>query len=141
MKALLENLLSSFSSPEEPQLSEAEHLLAEIEDTRKKMHHAWNHLDYAAPEYVEIAVLELLLLETQYSLLNRRYRLLRGMKQKSPFFFPSAGKTLSFSLEDQLQNHAFYRAFFNPTPESPTPVSQKSYYKTHSSTVLKRSAE
>lgn len=125
MKALFENFLSSFSSPEEPQPSEAECLLAEIEETRVKMHHAWNHLDYAAPEYVEIAVLELLLIETQYSLLHRRYRLLQGIEEKSPFFIPAAVKTLSFSLGDQLQNHAFYGALFNPNVESPPPVSQK----------------
>ena len=126
MKALLENLLASFSSSEERQLSEAEHLLAEIEETRKKIQYAWNHLDYATPEYVEIAVLELLVVETQYGLLNRRYRLLQGLKEDSALFFPSEAKTLSFSLKDQLQNHVFYRAFFNPATESPPPVSQKS---------------
>ena len=126
MKALFVNLLASFSSPEEPQLSEAERLLAEIEETRVKMQYAWNHLDYAAPEYVEIAVLELLVVETQYGLLNRRYRLLQGLKENPPLFFPSAAETLSFSLKNQLQNHVFYRAFFNPATESPPPVSQKS---------------
>ena len=95
-------------------------MLAEIEETRVKMHYAWNHLDYAAPEYVEIAVLELLILETQYSLLNRRYRLLQGIKEKSPSFVSSAAKTLSFSLEDQLQRHAFYGALLSPSPESPS---------------------
>ena len=125
MRALFENLLASFSSHEEPQLSEAEHLLVEIEETRVKMHYAWNHLDYAAPEYVEIAVLELLLLETQYSLLNRRYRLLQGLKENSPIFIPSSARTLSFSVRDQLQNHGFYRAFFNPTTESTSPVLKK----------------
>lgn len=125
MKALFENLLSSFSSHEVLQPSEAECLLAEIEETRVKMKHAWNHLDYAAPEYVEIAVLELLVLETQYCLLNRRYRLLQGIKEKSPFFVPSATKRLSFSLQNQLQNHAFYGAFFNRDVESTSPVSQK----------------
>lgn len=122
MKAIFEILLSPFSSPEEPQLSEAECLLAEIEETRKKMHYAWNHLDYAAPEYVEIAVLDLLVLETQYSLLNRRYRLLQGIKEKSPFFVPSATKALSFSLEDRLQCHAYYGALLSPTAESPSSV-------------------
>jgi hypothetical protein len=125
MKALFEILLSSFSSPEEPQLSEAERLLAEIEETRKKMHYAWNHLDYAAPEYVEIAVLELLVLETQYSLLNKRYRLLQGKKETFPLIIPSTAAKLSFSLEDQLQNHAFYGAFFNPDVENSSPGSQK----------------
>ncbi|MDR3600974.1 MAG: hypothetical protein P4L49_10940 [Desulfosporosinus sp.] len=125
MKALFEFLLSSFSSQEEPQLSEAEHLLAEIEETRKKMQYAWNHLDYATPEYAEIAVLEILVLETQYSLLNRRYRLLRGIKEQFPLLIPSMTKTLPFSLEDQLQNHAFYGAFFNPDVENASSASQK----------------
>lgn len=125
MRDLLENLLSPFSSPEGPQLSEAEHLLVEIEETRVKMHYAWNHLDYAAPEYVEIAVLELLILETQYSLLNRRYRLLQGLNENPPIFVPSTAKTLSFSVRDQLQNHGFYRAFFNPTTESTSPLLKK----------------
>ncbi|EGW41369.1 hypothetical protein [Desulfosporosinus sp. OT] len=118
MRTLVKNLLSSFSSPEAPQLSEAEHLLAEIEDTRVKMKYAWNRLDFAAPEYVEIAVLELLLVETQYSLLNRRYRLLQGSEKESPYFMTSAAKRLPFSLEHQLQNHAFYRAFCLPAEES-----------------------
>jgi len=125
MKALFKNLLSSFSSPEKPQLSETEHLLAEIEEAVKKMRLAWNHLDYALPEYVDIAVLELLVLETQYSLLNRRYCLLHGIKKESPYFPTSTTQSLSFSLEPQLQNHAFYRAFFNPTADSPFPTYQK----------------
>lgn len=130
MKALLEILFSSFSFQEEQQLSEAERLLAEIEETRNKMQYAWNHLDYAAPEYVEIAVLELLVLETQYCLLNKRYRLLQGKKVDPPLFIPSAAQKLSFSLEDQLRNHAFYGIFFkkdkeSSSPGSPPPVSQE----------------
>jgi len=125
MKALFELFLSSFSSPEEPHLSEADRLLAEIEEAKIKMQNAWNHLDYAAPEYVEIAVLQLLVLETQYSLLNRRYRLLQGIKEESPAFISFEANKLSFSLEDQVQNHAFYGAFFNPDVESSAPGSQK----------------
>jgi len=64
MKALFKNLLLSFSLSDETPLSEEERLLEEIEETRKKMAYAWNRFDYAAPEYVEIAVLELLLVET-----------------------------------------------------------------------------
>ncbi|SPF37432.1 conserved hypothetical protein [Candidatus Desulfosporosinus infrequens] len=120
MKTLIDNFLSSFSSPEEPQLSEAERLLTEIEETRIKMAYAWNHLDYAAPEYVEVAVLELLLVETQYSILNKRYCLLLGIEKESPYFGVSAIKTSSFSLKDQLQNHAYYGALFNSGAESPS---------------------
>jgi len=79
MKAFLKNILSSLNSPEEAPLSEVESLLAEIEETRVKMQCAWNRLDYAAPDYVEIAVLELLLVETQYGILNKRYRLMLGI--------------------------------------------------------------
>lgn len=118
MKALFENLLSSFSSPNVPQLSEAEHLLAEIEEARAKIKYAWNRLDFAAPEYVEIAVLELLLVETQYCLLNRRYRLLQGIEKEPPYLSVSEAKSLPFSLERQLQNHAFYRALIHPPEEN-----------------------
>ncbi|HEY8910837.1 MAG TPA: hypothetical protein VIM51_11240 [Desulfosporosinus sp.] len=89
LDSLLKHILS-ISSDEEP--SEEERLLAEIEETRNKLDCAWNHLNYASPEYVEIAVLELLIVETQYSLLNKRYRLLLGVNKDSPF----------------SGNHAFY---------------------------------
>ncbi|TGE31999.1 hypothetical protein [Desulfosporosinus sp. Sb-LF] len=108
MKALLKNLVSTFSSPEEAPLSEAERLLAELEETRGKMEYAWCRLDDAAPEYVEIAVLELLLLETQYSLLNKRYRLLLGIED-SPF-----------SVEGQHQNRAFYSSLFSSNATNPS---------------------
>ncbi|MDR3584970.1 MAG: hypothetical protein P4L59_06545 [Desulfosporosinus sp.] len=120
MKSLIDNLLSSFSPPEEPQLSEAERLLTEIEETRIKLGHAWNHLDYAAPEYVEVAVLELLLIETHYSLLNKRYCLLLGIEKEPSYFAVSAEKIPSFSLQGQLQNHAFYGALFDSGAESPS---------------------
>ncbi len=104
MKDLLRNFLSTLSPPEKPLLSEADRLIAEIEEAKEKMEYAWSRLDDAAPEYVEITVLEILVLETQYSLLNRRYRLLQGIREESP----------------QLQNHAFYKAFFHQTAEIPS---------------------
>jgi len=118
MKAFLKNLLLSFSPPEEAPLSEEERLLAEIEEAREKMEYAWNRLDYAAPEYVEIAVLELLLVETQYGILNKRYRLMLGINDDS-YFLPSAAKALSSTLEKNCRNHALYRSLLNPTAESP----------------------
>ncbi|EHQ91962.1 hypothetical protein [Desulfosporosinus youngiae] len=102
MKALLKNLLLSFSPPEEPPLSEEERLLAEIEATRQKMEYAWQRLDYADPDYVEITVLELLLVETQYGLLHKRYRMMLGLKNGTPYF-RSAAKTLS-SIERNCSN-------------------------------------
>ena len=120
MKTIIDNLLSSFSSPEEPKPSEAERLLTEIEETRIKLGYAWNHLDYAAPEYVEVAVLELLLVETHYSLLHKRYCLLLGIEKESPYFAVSAAKMPSFSLQGQLQNHAYYGALFDSGAESPS---------------------
>lgn len=63
-------------SPKEMRLSESEYLMAEIEKANDKIQYAWNHFNYAAPEYVELAVLELHLAETYYGLLNKRYRLL-----------------------------------------------------------------
>ena len=115
LNSLFKNILS-ITATEEPTLSEADRLLGEIEETRLKINYAWNHLDYAAPEYVEIAVLELLLVETQYSLLNKRYRLLLGIHKDSPFC-TRFSKTSSFSLERQLQNHAFYGALVKPASE------------------------
>lgn len=76
MKTLVKNFLLSVSSPVGRQLSEAECLIAEIEEARDKIQYARNRFDYAAPEYEELAVLELLLAETHYSLLNKRYRIM-----------------------------------------------------------------
>lgn len=123
MKAFLKNLLLSFSPPEEEApLSEAERLLAEIEETREKMEYAWNRLDYAAPEYVEIAVLELLLVETQYGILNKRYRLMLGLDDDS-YLMPSTAKALSSNLEKYCRNHALYGSFLNPTIENTSSAS------------------
>ena len=118
LNSLFRTILT-ISSTEEPTLSEADRLLREIEETRLKINYAWNHLDYAAPEDVEIAVLELLLVETQYSLLNKRYRLLLGINKDSPFCTRFTSKTSTFSLECQLQNHAFYGALVKPASERP----------------------
>ena len=76
IKSLVKNFLLSFSYPKEPQFNEAECLISEIEEAKNKIQYAWNRFNYAAPEYVELAVLELLLAETHYSLLNKRYRLM-----------------------------------------------------------------
>ena len=110
MNSFFQNILL-LSSIEEPPPNEAERLLAEIEAAKEKIKCAWNHLDFAAPEYVEIAVLELLVSETQYSLLNRRYRLLKGFTKETTFSKKSADKRSAFSLEENLQSHAFYGPF------------------------------
>lgn len=123
MKAFIKNLLLSFSPPEEAPLSEEERLLAEIEETREKMEYAWNRLDYATPEYVEIAVLELLLVETQYGILNKRYRLLLGLNDQNSYFMSTSARALSTSLEKNCRSHAFYGSLLNPTAESPPSVS------------------
>lgn len=104
MKTFVKNFLLSVTAPERPPLSEAERLIAEIEEAKNKIHYTWNHFEYAAPEYVELAVLELLLAETHYSLLNKRYRLMLGIN-KPPV-----------SIEGHLQYHAFYRALFSSSP-------------------------
>lgn len=101
MKTLVKNFLLSVSSLEEPELSESECLIVEIEEAKNKIQYAWNRFDHAAPEYVELAVLELLLAENHYSLLNKRYRVLLGIS-KPPF-----------SLDGQLQNNPFYGALFS----------------------------
>jgi hypothetical protein len=76
MKTLGKKFLVSVSPPEGPQLSEGECLIAEIKEARDKIQYAWNRFDYAAPEYVDLAVHELLLAETHYNLLNKRYRIM-----------------------------------------------------------------
>lgn len=114
-KDIFRNILLAFSSFEEAPLSEAERLLAQIEETREQLGYAWNRLDYAAPEYVEIAVLELLLFETQYSLLNKRYRLLQGLEKEAPLL----------SLEGRLQHHAFYGNLFSSSAESPSSLTSQ----------------
>jgi len=78
MRVLFKNLLLSLTPLEEAPRSEAESLLLEIEEAREKMEYAWNRLNYADPAYVESAVLELYLVETQYGVLNKRYRLMLG---------------------------------------------------------------
>ncbi len=76
-KKIQKFILSLFvHSPKKLRLSETEFLMAELETAKDKIQYAWNRFNYAAPEYVELAVLELHLAETQYGLLNKRYRLL-----------------------------------------------------------------
>ena len=106
MKTIVKNFLLSVSSLEGPQLSETEYLITEINEARDTIKYAWNRFDYAAPEYVELAVLELLLAETHYSLLNKRYRIMLGNSNPP------------FSLDGHLQNHAYYGAFFRTTEEN-----------------------
>jgi len=81
MKTLVKNFLLSVSSPEGPKLSETECLIAEMEEARDKIQYAWNRFDHAAPEYVELAVLELLLAENHYNLLNKRYRIMPSISE------------------------------------------------------------
>lgn len=119
IRDLLKNLFLSFSYTEDAPLSEAERLLAEIEEARQKMNYAWERLNYAAPEYVEIAVLELLVIETQFGLLNKRYRLLLGIRDESEMFVPSA-QALSFSRLSRRQDPAFRGSLFKPTHETPS---------------------
>lgn len=127
MRNLLKSFLLSLSPPEKPPLSEKERLIAEIEEAKEKMACAWSRLDNAAPEYVELTVLEILVLETQYSLLNKRYRLLQGFREESmcPALIPSSTMAPRFSLEGQLQNHAFYGAFFRTDSERSTSESSQ----------------
>lgn len=93
MDSLVNNCL--FPLAPDPQRKEVEYLLSEIEDAKEKLEQAWNHFEYAAPEYVELAVLELLLAENRYCLLNKRYRLLLGLSQTP------------LTLDGCLQRHAF----------------------------------
>jgi glutamate racemase len=100
--SFLKNSLLSFSSPQKLELNEEKRLVSEIEEAKKKIHYAWNRFQYAAPEYVELAVLELLLAETHYCLLNKRYRIMLGIN-KSPY-----------CSEGQLKNHAFFGSIAAP---------------------------
>ncbi|KGP75986.1 hypothetical protein JT05_07540 [Desulfosporosinus sp. Tol-M] len=103
MKTLVKKFLLSVSPPKRPQPNETECLIAEIEEARGKILYAWNRFDYAAPEYVELAVLELLLSETHYSLLNKRYRIMLGIN------------TPLLSLDGHFQNHAFFGTISDPS--------------------------
>lgn len=124
MRDLFKYLLSASSSLEEPPRGESERLLAEIEKSREKIDYAWNHFHFAAPEYVEIAVLEILLAETEYSLLNKRYRLMLGILEQSPDYVRSCVRESEISLESQLQNHVYYGSLFNPESDVPAVVPQ-----------------
>jgi hypothetical protein len=128
MRNLLKRFVLSLSPPPKPPLSETERLIAELEDAKEKMACAWSRLDNAAPEYVELTVLEILVLETQYSLLNKRFRLLQGTREESnsPIFIPSTSMVshTSYSLEGQLQHHAFYGTFFKSMSETSATESQ-----------------
>ena len=94
MKTLVKNFLLSVAPPKQSQPNEAESLIAEIAEARNQIQYAWNRFDYAAPEYVELALLELLSAETHYSLLHKRYRIMLGESEPP------------FSLEVPLQSHA-----------------------------------
>ncbi|MFZ3130418.1 MAG: hypothetical protein WA125_04755 [Desulfosporosinus sp.] len=107
MKTLVKNFLLSVSPPEKPQLNEAECLITEMEEARDKIQYAWNHFNYAAPEYVALAVLELLLAETHYSLLNKRYRVMLGISKPL------------LSSDGHLQNHAFFGTISDPSTTNP----------------------
>ena len=96
MKIHVKNFEIPDSLSEGPELSEVKGLITEIEEARNNIDYAWNRFEYAAPEYVELAVLELLLAETHYSLLLKRYRLMLGINKPT------------YSLDGHLHNHAFY---------------------------------
>ena len=96
MKTLVKNFLVSVSPKEKiPQRSETECLIEEIEVARDQIQYAWNRFNYAVPEYIELALLELLSAETHYSLLLKRYRIMLGESEPP------------FSLGIHLQNQAF----------------------------------
>ena len=98
MHPIIKDLL--FPDSPEIQYDEEETLLAEIDQAKNKLHCAWNHFENASQEYVEIAVLELLLAENHYGLLNKQYRLLLGLRQNP------------ISLKMQIPRQTF-RAFFS----------------------------
>lgn len=101
MKILVKNFQISDFPSEGPHPSEVKSLISEIEEARDKIDYAWNRFNYAAPEYVELAVLELLLAETHYSLLLKRYRLTLGIRKPT------------YYLNKRLQNHAFYASLMS----------------------------
>lgn len=86
MKTLVKNFLLSVTTHDVPQCerSEIDRLIGDIEEAKDKIDHAWNRFNNAAPEYVELSLLELQLAETHYSLLNKRYRIMFG-ESKVPF--------------------------------------------------------
>jgi len=103
MKTLFKNFLLSVSPPEEAQLSEAECLIAKIEEAKDKILYAQNHFDHAAPEYVELSLNELHFAETHYNLLLKRYRLMQDSSKPG------------FPLEKDLQSQALYKTISAPS--------------------------
>lgn len=72
------NFLFNSAEEEMPLYKEDESLLSQIQQAKEKLDRAWSNLMYAEPEYVDIAVVEVHLSETEYSLLNRKYRMIKG---------------------------------------------------------------
>lgn len=58
--------------------SEEKELTVQIKQAQAKLEHAWANLDNADPQYLDLAIWEIHICETQYCLLNNKYRMLHG---------------------------------------------------------------
>jgi len=87
LRGLLHRLLNAiFGVKEEiPVYNEAQAMLKQIEMAKSKLNMAWNNLTNAEKEYIDIAVIEVHLAESEYSLLHRKYRLLTGAEENREF--------------------------------------------------------
>ena len=56
-------------------LSEEERLRVQLQSAQVKLEQAWHNLQYAEQNYVDIAIVEINLAETEYSLLHHKYRM------------------------------------------------------------------
>ncbi|KLU60916.1 hypothetical protein CEB3_c28890 [Peptococcaceae bacterium CEB3] len=64
--------------PSSPLGDEERRLVLEIKALESKISKAWDNFTFAKPEYVELAVLELKLVEAQHCLLNRKLKMIKG---------------------------------------------------------------
>ena len=77
--SLLKRLLAVLFKPQQQQpYSEQAQLLAQIKVTQVILDNAWDNLQFAEQAYIDIAIRDIQQAETQYSLLNRKYRMLAG---------------------------------------------------------------
>ena len=75
----LKRLFTALFKPQQQQpFSEEAQLLAQIKVTQVILDNAWDNLQFAEEAYIDIAIRDIQQAETQYSLLNRKYRMLSG---------------------------------------------------------------
>lgn len=67
-----------FPKDQESIPTEEERILTQLNHVKSKLDQAWLNVQYAESKFVDIAIIEVNLAETEYSLLNRKYRMITG---------------------------------------------------------------